>query len=137
MSQALSATVESLAEAISLSFEIAAISLLSIFSAVSVTLALIGLGSRKPVEQVYTEFKRALTRSILISLELLVVADLVATVAIDLSVPSVLALGLLIVIRTILSLSLEVEIDGTWPWKRKQNIGSVPDGSGSTGERPQ
>jgi uncharacterized membrane protein len=129
--------VKSLAEAISLSFEIAAITLLSIFSAVSVTLALINLGRRKPVERVYTEFKRALTRSILISLELLVVADLVATVAIDLNVSAVMALGLLIVIRTILSLSLEVEIDGTWPWKRKQNVRSVSDGAGSSGEAPQ
>ncbi len=134
MNSELSALVKPLAEAISVSFELAAISLLSIFSIIAVAMALIGFGERKPVEEVYTKFKRALTRSVLISLELLVIADLIATVAIDLSLSSLMAFGLLIVIRTILSLSLEVEIEGAWPWKRRRNVGHASEGAGSAGD---
>lgn len=136
MSYDLSALVKQLAEITSLSLELAAISLLLIASIISAALALIGIGKRKPVEQIYNDFKTALTRSVLISLELLVIADLIATVAIDLTLSSLMTFGLLIVIRTILSLSPEVEIDGTWPWRRKQTLGSVPDGTASTGSGP-
>jgi uncharacterized membrane protein len=121
--------VKQLAEGISLGFELAAISLLLIFSILAVALALIGLGRRKSADQVYVDFKRALTRSVLISLELLVIADLVATIAIELTLSRLIAFGLLIVIRTVLSLSLEVEIDGTWPWRRKQDVGGEPEGN--------
>lgn len=64
-------------------------------------------------------FRRRLGRSILTGLELLVAADIIRTVAIEPTLESVLVLGLIVLIRTFLSFSLEVEIEGRWPWQKK------------------
>jgi uncharacterized membrane protein len=57
-------------------------------------------------------------RSILLGLEFLVAADIIRTVAVQPSLQNVTVLGLIVLIRTFLSFSLEVEIDGRWPWRR-------------------
>jgi hypothetical protein len=57
-------------------------------------------------------------RSILLGLEFLVAADIIRTVAAQPSLQNVAVLGLIVLIRTFLSFSLEVEIDGRWPWRR-------------------
>jgi len=57
-------------------------------------------------------------RSILLGLEFLVAADIIRTVALQPSLQNVAVLGLIVLIRTFLSFSLEVEIDGRWPWRR-------------------
>lgn len=62
-------------------------------------------------------FRKTLGRSILTGLELLVAADIIRTVAIEPTMDNVLVLGVIVLIRTFLSLSLEVEIDGKWPWR--------------------
>ena len=62
-------------------------------------------------------FRKTLGRSILTGLELLVAADIIRTVAIEPTLRSVLVLGLIVLIRTFLSFSLEVEINGKWPWQ--------------------
>ena len=64
--------------------------------------------------------RNALASSILIGLELLVAADIVRTISEDPELRPVLILGLIVLIRTFLSLTLEVELEGTWPWKRKE-----------------
>ena len=63
-------------------------------------------------------FRKTLGRSILTGLELLVAADIIRTVAVEPTLQSVLVLGLIVIIRTFLSFSLEVEIDGRWPWQK-------------------
>ena len=63
-------------------------------------------------------FRKTLGRSILSGLELLVAADIIRTVAVEPTLQSVLVLGLIVIIRTFLSFSLEVEIDGRWPWQK-------------------
>jgi len=68
-------------------------------------------------------FRRALGRAILTGLELLVAADIIRTVALDPTLQSVLVLGLIVIIRTFLSFSLEVEIDGRWPWQKQADRG--------------
>jgi uncharacterized membrane protein len=60
-------------------------------------------------------------RSILLGLEILIAADLVRTITVELTFYNLGVLGALIGIRTVLSLSLEVEIDGQWPWRRTEN----------------
>ncbi|GAA1059455.1 DUF1622 domain-containing protein [Agromyces bracchium] len=67
---------------------------------------------------VYTRFRRVLGRGILIGLELLVAADIIRTVAVTPTIESVTVLALIVVIRTFLSWSLEVEISGHWPWQK-------------------
>ena len=53
---------------------------------------------------------------ILRGLEVLIIGDIVRTIIVDPSIESVAVLGLIVLIRIVLSFSLEVEIDGTWPW---------------------
>lgn len=70
-------------------------------------------------QEIYSRFRRELGRSILLGLELLVGADIVRTVAVTPNLNSVLTLGLVVLIRTFLSFSLELEISGRWPWQKK------------------
>lgn len=66
----------------------------------------------------YSALRQNLGRAILLGLELLVTADIIKSITIQATLQSVASLGLLVVIRTFLSWSLEVEIEGQWPWKR-------------------
>ncbi len=66
----------------------------------------------------YRRLRSFLGRSILLGLEVLVAADLIRTVAVDPSVENVAVLGLIVLIRTFLSFSLDVEIEGRLPWHR-------------------
>ncbi|HEX5143897.1 MAG TPA: DUF1622 domain-containing protein [Mycobacterium sp.] len=66
----------------------------------------------------YKLFRGQLGRAILLGLELLVAADIIRTVAVTPTLESVAVLGCIVVIRTFLSWSLEVEISGRWPWQK-------------------
>lgn len=66
----------------------------------------------------YEKLRHRLGRSILLGLELLVAGDIINTVAIEPTVESVLVLGGIVLIRTFLSFSLEIELDGNLPWRR-------------------
>ncbi len=68
----------------------------------------------------YDALRRNLGRCILLGLEVLIVADIVRTIIVDPTLESVAVLGVIVVIRILLSFSLEVEIDGLWPWRRWQ-----------------
>lgn len=65
----------------------------------------------------YRTYKDLIGRSLLLALEFLVGADVIRTVALDLTPRNVYMLGLLVLIRTFLSWSVVVEIDGHWPWR--------------------
>jgi uncharacterized membrane protein len=67
---------------------------------------------------VYEEYRRLLGRSILLGLEFLVAADIIRTVAIDPTFYNVGVLAVIVIIRTFLSFSLELEITGRWPWQK-------------------
>ncbi len=58
-------------------------------------------------------------RSILLGLEFLIAADIINTVAVTPTLQSVIVLGAIVLIRTFLSFSLELEIEGRWPWQRR------------------
>jgi uncharacterized membrane protein len=68
-------------------------------------------------EEAYRIVRTVFGRSILLGLEFLVAADIIRTVAVQPSLENVAVLGLIVLIRTFLSFSLEVEIDGRWPWQ--------------------
>jgi uncharacterized membrane protein len=68
---------------------------------------------------VYQSYRRRLSRGILLGLEFLVAADIIGTVAVEPSYRSVGVLGLIVLIRTFLSFTLEVEIAGRWPWQAR------------------
>lgn len=65
------------------------------------------------------DFRSGLGRSILLGLEFLVAADIINTVAVEPTIESLLVLAGIVLIRTFLSFSLEVEIDGRWPWQKR------------------
>lgn len=68
----------------------------------------------------YDELRRNLSRAILLGLEVLIVADIVRTIVVDTTLESVAVLGIIVIIRILLSFSLEVEMDGVWPWHRRR-----------------
>jgi uncharacterized membrane protein len=75
----------------------------------------------------YRRLRRSLGEIILLGLEVLIVGDIVRTIVVDPTFESVTVLGLIVVIRIVLSFSLEVEIEGTWPWSRwKLAHGATP-----------
>ena len=67
----------------------------------------------------YETARRSVGRAILLGLELLIIADIVLTITVDATLESALALGLIVIVRTFLSFSLEVELEGTLPWRRR------------------
>jgi len=66
----------------------------------------------------YPRLRQRLGQAILLGLEVLIVGDIVRTIIVEPTVESVAVLGMIVVIRIVLSFSLEVEIDGLWPWNR-------------------
>jgi uncharacterized membrane protein len=66
----------------------------------------------------YLTLRRTFGSTLLLGLEVLVAADLIRTVAVSPTVGNVLVLGLIVLIRTFLSFSLQIEIDGRLPWRR-------------------
>ena len=73
---------------------------------------------RGDLDKAVANLRSDLGRAILLGLEFLVAADIINTVAIEPTLDSVIVLGGIVLIRTFLSFSLEVEIEGRWPWQR-------------------
>jgi uncharacterized membrane protein len=85
----------------------------------------------EPVPGAYQDLRRDLGRAILLGLEVLIVADIVRTIIVEPTLESVAVLAAIVIIRIVLSFSLEVEIDGRWPWRR----GGAPDRAVARPER--
>lgn len=77
------------------------------------------VAARTAPDDRFRSFRASLGRSILLGLEFLVAADIVRTVTIDLTLDGLGVLAVLVLIRTFLSLALETEIEGHWPWQRE------------------
>jgi uncharacterized membrane protein len=67
----------------------------------------------------YKTYRSTLGRAMLLGLEILIAADVVRTVALEPTLKNFAALGLLVVVRTFLSWSIVLEIEGRWPWQRR------------------
>lgn len=80
-------------------------------------------GSSDSRDRAVGDLRSDLGRAILLGLEFLVAADIINTIAIEPTLESVAVLGGIVLIRTFLSFSLEVEIEGRWPWRRGTAIG--------------
>lgn len=76
-------------------------------------------------ESPYRTYRKKMGRAILLGLEFLVAADIIRTVVVSPTIDHVLALGLVVLIRTFLSMSLELELEGRWPWQRGKSPGSA------------
>ena len=69
----------------------------------------------------FADLRRELGKAILLGLEILVAADIIATVTTEPTMSSVLVLAVIVLIRTFLSFSLQVELEGKFPWQKMQN----------------
>ena len=103
---------------------------LAIAGGISLTILLAAgrLWRRDP--HVYRSFRQEVGRAVLLGLELLVAADIIRTVAVSPTLESVAVLSGIVLVRTFLSFSLEVELTGMWPWQHGRD--GDPDGPPSS-----
>ena len=102
-------------------FEVAGVAILAIGSFVAFVGAAVSVIRGERLEA-YERARRDIGRAILLGLEVLIIADIVLTITIDPTLESALALGLIVVVRTFLSFSLEIELDGVVPWRKSRRI---------------
>jgi uncharacterized membrane protein len=106
-------------EAVVRGFEVAGVAVLAIGSLLA--LAQAGRQQWSGVRTgVYSGLRHGIGRSILLGLEILIIADIVQTITIDTTFESAATLGLVVLVRTFLSFSLEIELDGVVPWHRRE-----------------
>jgi uncharacterized membrane protein len=74
----------------------------------------------------YQSARQDVGRAILLGLEILIIADIVKTTTVDSSIDGALTLGLIVLVRTFLSFSLEIELEGTLPWRRGRTRSGQP-----------
>jgi uncharacterized membrane protein len=106
-------------------FEIGGVAILVIGSLAAVVQAL-GSYRSTGARLAYESARRNVGRAILLGLEFLIIADIVLTITFDPTLKSALALGLIVLVRTFLSFSLEVELEGTLPWRKAAREESRP-----------
>lgn len=104
-------------EQIGKAFEWVGVAIIIVAALATVWIAF-GAYRRDGGQAAYTAGRRAFGQGLLASLEVFVAADLLRTISVDLTFEGIAALGLLVVIRTILSFSIEIELTGTLPWRR-------------------
>jgi uncharacterized membrane protein len=85
----------------------------------SLIMAIADILKGKKGELIYETYRHVLARGILFGLELLVAADIIKTVAFELSFSNIGMLALLVILRTFLSFVLNVEASGKWPWQEQ------------------
>lgn len=69
----------------------------------------------------YKIYRQTLGRSIILGLEFLIAGDIISTVLVAESLENVLVLGMIILMRSFLSITLHLEIEGRWPWQREED----------------
>ena len=115
--------------------DLAGVAVMVIGAIVSLPMAMRGFQPRRlpagaePLS-VYRSYRQLLGRSILLGLELLVAADIIRTVAVTPTFESVGVLAIIVLIRTFLSFSLELEITGRWPWQKQPEGSSAASPAG-------
>lgn len=111
-------TFEDAMEVVVRGFEIAGIAILAVGSLRAAVVAAVALirGERAGV---YERARVQVGQAILLGLEVLIIADIVLTVTIDQTIESAATLGIIVLVRTFLSFSLEIELEGVVPWRRR------------------
>lgn len=112
-------TVTQAAEYCALGLELLALVIIAVVLLMATLRALGHVLRGSPLEEIFPDYRHAMARGILLGLEPLVAADIIHTIAIDLTFSSVGVLAIVVLIRTFLSFSLEVELTGRWPWQSR------------------
>lgn len=109
--------ISPIAEAVAQVIEIFGIGVIVLGAVLATSAFLYGLYRKEDIGETYHQYRSRLGRGILLGLESLVAADIIGTVAVEPTFQNLGVLGLIVLIRTFLSFSLEVEINGHWPWQ--------------------
>jgi uncharacterized membrane protein len=112
-----SATFEDVMENVVRGFEVAGVGVLAAGAILAFVVFAVDL-FRRPFDQAYESVRQGVGRAILLGLEILIIADIVQTITIDPTLESVITLGVLVLVRTFLSFSIEIELEGVVPWRR-------------------
>lgn len=104
-------------EAIALGFEVVGILIITVGGIVGIASAARSATSRHAF---YEQARDGFARPLLLGLEVLVAADIIETILVDRTLESTAALGLLVLIRVVLSVSLGAETDGVVPWRKAE-----------------
>jgi uncharacterized membrane protein len=110
-----SETADLVVESVVTVLELIGVAILVVGGVSAVVLAVRAALEGRPV---YDAVRRRFGRALLLALEVLVAADVLETVTVDLSLENVASLALLVLVRTVLSISISIEIDGHLPWRR-------------------
>lgn len=79
----------------------------------------------------FTIYRQDLGRVILLGLEFLIAGDIIRTVVVAPTLANVFVLGMIVLIRTFLSMTLQLELEGRWPWQPARPIGVSTDAAGA------
>jgi uncharacterized membrane protein len=113
----MSEAVDGIAAAAATVLELTTIALLLVGATWAFGSSLRGLASADRADSAYRRLRNRLGRIILVSLELLIITDIIQTIVVTPTFASLGVLALIVTIRTFLSFAIEVEIEGHWPWQ--------------------
>jgi uncharacterized membrane protein len=105
-------------------FEVAGVAILA-FGSIIVLVNAARTLARGEAALSYRNARKDVGRAVLLGLEVLIIADIVETITIDPTLESAATLGLVVLVRTFLSFSLEIELDGVVPWRRSARSDTV------------
>ena len=104
--------------------EAVGIGVIVVMAAYALLFAAVGIVRGGGADAVFHDVRQRLGRGILLGLEFLVAADIIHTVAVELTFRTVGVLAVIVAIRTFLSFTLEVELTGKWPWQQREKAAS-------------
>ena len=88
-----------------------------VVGAIRAAMHAIGQLSEEKRDAVFQQFRRDISRAMLVGLEFLVAGDIIRTVIVAHTLTDILSLGLLVLIRTVLVFTIHLELEGRWPWQ--------------------
>jgi uncharacterized membrane protein len=105
-------------EDITRAFEVAGVAVLSIGALAGFVGYVVAL-ARGGGRAAFRGLRENLGRAIILGLEILIISDIIRTITIEQSIESAISLGVVVLVRTFLSFSLEIELEGVVPWRRR------------------
>ncbi len=110
--------LEAIIEAVGLAIDLVGTAVIIGGAILATILVVVRTRSGMSFGDAYGFYRRALGRAIILGLEFMVAGDIIRTVVVAPTIESVAVLGMIVLIRTLLSLSLEIELQGRLPWRR-------------------
>ncbi len=101
-------------------FELLGVSILVVASAIAFVRFVLAVVRGRTGLDAFLALRAGLGRGILLGLEILVIADIIRTIVVDPTLSSALSLGLIVVVRIVLSFAIDIEVDGVVPWRKAE-----------------